>query len=357
VDVLDAREAACHARLAAWLAVQREFALSPEALPTSAREARALAAPWGVAPVAPLPRRDAAHTLALLARHGVCAVPIASPAYPERLRRLGDAPALLLVRGTAALLLVRAVAIVGARAPTELGRATARRLAFDLARAGLVIVSGLARGIDAAAHEGALAAGGATIAFQACGPERVYPAAHRALAERIAAQGAVVSELPPGTPPLPGYFPLRNRLISALAEAVIVVEARERSGSLVTARCAADQGVAVFAVPGPLDAPTSLGTNRLIQQGAGLVIEAADVLSELGIAAKPPERPEAQPGSALARALLRALRRGALARDELPAALGCAPSELAAALLELELAGRVREDRDGRLRVVRAPSL
>ena len=357
MDVLDAREAACHVRLAAWLAVQREFALRPEALPTSAREARALASPWRVAPVAPLPRRDADRTLALLARLGVCAVPIASPAYPERLRRLGDAPALLLVRGTAALLLVRGVAIVGARAPTELGRATARRLAFDLARAGLVIVSGLARGIDAAAHEGALAAGGATIAFQACGPERVYPAAHRALAERIAAQGAVVSELPPGTPPLPGYFPLRNRLISALAEAVIVVEARERSGSLVTARCAADQGVAVFAVPGPLDAPTSLGTNRLLQQGAGLVIEAADVLSELGIAAKPPERPEAQPGSALARALLRALRRGALARDELPAALGRAPSELAAALLELELAGRVREDRDGRLRVVRAPSL
>ena len=284
-------------------------------------------------------------------------MPIASAAYPERLRRLADAPPLLLVRGTPALLLVRAVAIVGARAPTESGRATARRLAFDLARAGLAIVSGLARGIDAAAHEGALEAGGATIAFQACGPERVYPTAHRALAERIAARGALVTEFPPGTPPLPAYFPLRNRLISALAEAVIVVEARERSGSLVTARCAANQGVDVWAVPGPLDAPTSLGTNRLIQQGAGLVIEAADVLSDLGIAA--PARARGARSRAR-RSLARcssALRQRALARDDLPAALGRPPGELAAALLELELAGRVREDRDGRLRVVRAPPL
>jgi DNA processing protein len=356
VDVLDAREAACHARLIAWLALQRRFALRPQALPASASGPGALAAPWTVAPVEPLARAQAERTLALLARRGVRAVPIASPAYPERLRRLTDAPPLLLVRGTPALLLVRAVAIVGARAPSEPGRATARRLAFDLARAGLAIVSGLARGIDAAAHEGALEAGGATVAFQACGPERVYPAAHRALAERVAAQGALVTEFPPGTPPLPAYFPLRNRLISALAEAVIVVEARERSGSLVTARCAANQGVDVWAVPGPLGAPTSLGTNRLIQQGAGLVIEAADVLGALGIEAKPAcSAPD--PRSALARALLRALRQRALARDDLPAALGRPPSELAAALLELELAGRVREDRDGRLRVVPAPPL
>jgi DNA processing protein len=256
-----------------------------------------------------------------------------------------------------ALLLARAVAIVGSRAPTEPGRATARRLAFDLARAGLVVVSGLAHGIDAAAHEGALAAGGATVAFQACGPERIYPAAHRRLAERIAAQGAVVTELPPGTPPLPAYFPLRNRLISALSEAVIVVEARERSGSLVTARCAADQGVDVWAVPGPLDSPTHAGTNRLIQDGAGLLIEAADVLEGLGIARPAPRRDDAAPAGPLARALLAALRGGGLARDELPAALGRPAAEVSAALLELELAGRVREDRDGRLRVLRAPPL
>lgn len=357
MDVLDAREGACHARLVAWLALQRHFAWKPQALPAGARSSAALTAPWAVAPVEPLGRAEAERTLALLARLGVAGVPIASPAYPERLRRLTDAPALLLVRGMPALLLVRGVAIVGARAPTEPGRATARRLASDLARAGLAIVSGLARGIDAAAHEGALEAGGATLAFQACGPERVYPAAHRRLAERIAAQGAVVTEFPPGTPPLPAYFPLRNRLISALAEAVIVVEARERSGSLVTARCAANQGVDVWAVPGPLDAPTSLGTNRLIQQGAGLLIEAADVLSDLDIVATPLRGASAEPGSALARKLLAALRQRALARDNLPLALGRPPSELAAALLELELAGLVQEDRDGRLRVVRAPPL
>jgi DNA processing protein len=353
VDVLDAREPACHDRLLAWLALQREFVLRPQKLPESVRAEETLARPWAAARASPLNRGEGARVLALLARAGLRAVPIASPAYPERLRRLRDAPVLLLVRGTPALLLVRAVAIVGPRAPTEYGRATARRLAFDLARAGLAIVSGLARGVDAAAHEGALEAGGATVAFQACGPERVYPSAHRALAQRIAGQGAVVTEFPPGTPPLPAYFPLRNRLISALGEAVIVVEARERSGSLVTARLAADQGVDVWAVPGPLGAPTSAGTNRLIQQGAGLVIEAGDVLGKLGIAAPAPAREAPAPGGSLARALLRALRSRALARDELPAALGATTPALAAALLELELAGRVREDRDGRLRVVR----
>jgi DNA processing protein len=351
VDVLDAREEACRERLLGWLALQREFALRPQRLPAGVRAASALASPWAAARVEPLARGEAERALASLARGGVLALPIASPAYPERLRRLSDAPPLLLVRGTPALLLARAVAIVGARAPTEAGRAIARRLAFDLARAGLVVVSGLARGIDGAAHEGALEAGGATVAFQACGPERVYPAAHRGLAGRIARQGALVTELPPGTSPLPAYFPLRNRLISALAESVVVVEARERSGSLVTARCAADQGVPVWAVPGPLDAPTSRGTNRLIQDGAGLVIEAADVLRDLGIAAAAaPRAPE--PNSGLARALLRVLRRRPLARDELAAALGHPPSALAAALLELELAGRVREDRDGRLRAL-----
>jgi DNA processing protein len=216
-----------------------------------------------------------------------------------------------------------------------------------------MVVSGLARGIDAAAHEGALEAGGATIAFQACGPERVYPAQHRALAGRIGAQGAVVTELPVGTPPRAAYFPLRNRLISALAEAVVVVEARERSGSLVTARCAADQGVEVWAVPGPLDAPTSVGPNRLIQQGAGLLLEAGDVLQALGIEAREPCAPaqDGRPQGPLARAILRALRHRPQPRDELAAALASPPAALAAALLELELAGRVREDRDGRLRV------
>jgi DNA processing protein len=357
LDVLDARERAHREPLLAWLALQQRYALAPLAVPEALRRAApaAVAAPPALA--TPLRGAAAERLLTLLARQGVIALPIASPAYPERLRRLRDAPALLLVRGTPALLLVRSVAMVGARAPTAYGLATARRLAFDLARAGLAVVSGLARGIDAAAHEGALAAGGATVAFQACGPERVYPRQHRALAERIAGQGAVLTELPVGTPPRAAYFPLRNRLISALAEAVIVVEARERSGSLVTARCAADQGVDVWAVPGPLDAPTSLGPNRLIQQGAGLLIDAADVLRALAIEAAALPRAAVRlgrPADPLAAAIVRTLRRQPQPRDALAAALSAPPGAFAAALLELELAGALREDRDGRLRVIAA---
>ena len=136
-------------------------------------------------------------------------------------------------------------------------------------------------GVDAAAHQGALEAGGLTVAFQACGPDRVYPAVHRRLADRITRAGAVVSELPPGTPPRAGHFPLRNRLISASCLVVVVVEARLRSGSLLTARHAADQGVDVYAVPGPITAPTSQGPNRLIQEGATPLLTAADILEPL----------------------------------------------------------------------------
>jgi DNA processing protein len=361
MDVLDARDGdpGVRARLLAWLAVQRAFALAPQQLPDALREAGRPEA-WPDAPgVAPLPRAEGERALATLARHAVRAVPIASFLYPERLRRLPDAPALLLVRGTPALLCVRAVAIVGARAATEYGRAIARRLAFDLARAGLAVVSGLARGIDAAAHEGALEAGGATLAFQACGPERTYPLAHRTLADRIAGQGAVLTEFPVGTPPLAAYFPLRNRLISALSEAVVVVEGREQSGSLVTARRAADQGIDVLAVPGPVGSPTSAGPNALIHDGARLVRDAADVLRELKLPV--PEAAGSSRSPRLSdprlRSILGTLRREPLSRDALAQRLHRSPAELAAPLLELELAGRVREDRDGKLRVVSRPSL
>ncbi len=216
-----------------------------------------------------------------LARIRARLLPFSSDAYPERLRRLVDAPPLLVVRGDPSVLRAPAVAIVGARAATHYGRTVARDLAATLARAGLVVVSGLAVGVDAAAHEGALEAGGLTVAFQACGPDRVYPAVHRRLADRIARAGAVVSELPPGTPPRSPHFPLRNRLISASSLAVVVVEARRRSGSLITARHAADQGVDVFAVPGPITAPTSQGPNRLIQDGAIPLLTPTDILEPL----------------------------------------------------------------------------
>jgi DNA processing protein len=245
------------------------------------------------------------------------------------------------------------VAFVGARAASVAGLVVARRLARELASAGVVIVSGLARGIDAAAHEGALEAGGRTVAVQACGPERVYPAAHRGLARRIvAAAGAVVTELPPGTPPLPVHFPLRNRLISGLSLAVVVVEARERSGSLITARHALDQGIDVFAVPGSIDAPTCRGSNRLLRDGAWPLLEAKDVLEGIGWRGAPAAPTPPAPVASSLRPVLAALRRAPASRDDLARALGRPVEALAADLLALELDGRIAEDRDGRFRAV-----
>jgi len=263
------------------------------------------------------------------------------------------------VRGDLAALGAPGVAIVGSRAASVYGLTIARGLATRFSRAGLVVISGLARGIDAAAHQAALDAGGRTLAVQACGPERVYPAAHRGLAERIVrGGGAVVTEFPPGTAPRAAHFPLRNRLISALARAVVVVEARERSGSLVTAGHAAEQDRDVFAVPGPLDSPTSAGTNRLLRDGAFALTSADDVLQKLGL---PPAAgagdfaaaaaPRA--GSIEAR-VLRALRAAPATRDELARRLGTTPGELALAVLELELTGMIAADRDGRLRSIAA---
>jgi DNA processing protein len=241
----------------------------------------------------------------------------------------------------------------------------------------VAVVSGLAVGVDASAHQGALDAGGITTAFQACGPDRVYPAIHRPLADRIARAGAVVSELPPGTPPRPPYFPLRNRLISASSLAVVVVEARRRSGSLITARHAADQGVDVFAVPGPITSPTSEGPNRLIQDGAITLLRPADILEPLsrtlslpllepggeasqrarcesgGGGAADGGSPRRGPtGSATSRSILAALRDRPMTRDELADALGLSASGLALDLIQLELDGCVAEERDGRLRAI-----
>ncbi|HEX2485541.1 MAG TPA: DNA-processing protein DprA, partial [Myxococcota bacterium] len=287
-DVLDPRDDAPEALAAlhAWLALQRRLALRPQdARAALASDADALLASCAAAD--PDPRARAA-----LARAGVVGLPWLSPRYPERLRRLTDAPPLLWVRGPLDALAAPAVAIVGARAASCYGRAVAQALGASLARVGIAVVSGLARGVDAAAHEGALEAGGVTLALQGCGPERVYPAEHERLARRIAERGALVTELAPGTPPRPVQFPLRNRLISALSRAVVVVEARERSGSLSTARHAADQGVEVLAVPGPIDAPTSRGANRLLRDGARPLLEVRDVLDAIGVRVRrAPERP------------------------------------------------------------------
>ena len=279
-------------------------------------------------------------------------LPWGARGYPPQLAELADAPPVLAVRGDPAVLCDTAVAIVGSRAASAYGLAVARRVASELAEAGLVVVSGLAFGIDAAAHDAALAAGGRTVAVQACGIDRVYPAAHRGLAERIARSGAVATEFAIGVPPQRAFFPLRNRLISGLARALIVVEARERSGSLVTARHAADQGVEVFAVPGPITEPNHVGTNRLLRDGVAPLLDASDVLTALAWPAAPRAARARLRISARARELLDALRHAPATGDDLARRLAAAPSELAPPLLELELAGAIARDRDGRWRAL-----
>jgi DNA processing protein len=353
-EILDPRDRspAVRERVELWLRVQRALALHPaEAVAALRADPDPAALAEGGRGLRSTPA-DLRRARRALAAAGARLVPHPSSAYPDGLRRLSDAAPLLAVRGRPEALAGPCVAVVGARAATAYGREMARRLAGDLARAGVVVVSGLARGIDATAHEAALAAGGLTVAFQACGPDLVYPAAHRGLADRIALRGAVVSELPPGAPPRKAHFPLRNRLISGVSRAVVVVEARARSGSLVTARHALDQGLEVLAVPGPVTAPTSEGTNALLRDGAAPALDADDVLRAAGLEPAPPTAPVAaasEPDDAVVRALLER----PCTRDELARRLALAPGALAARLLPLELDGRVAEDRDGRLRVVR----
>ncbi|MEZ4218786.1 MAG: DNA-processing protein DprA [Myxococcota bacterium] len=342
------------AELLAWLRLQAALGLRPVDAIEGLRAGHAPDTLWRLADAAGRARalrvREGGSAWRALVRHRVCAVPWSSPAYPARLRPLRDAPPLLLVQGDCAAWRRPCVAIVGARAATGYGRGVARELARALAARGVVVVSGLARGIDAAAHEGALDAEGASIAVQARGPDDVYPAAHRALALRLRERGAVVTELGPGVAPRRAFFPLRNRLISALAGAVVVVEARRRSGSLVTARHAADQGVEVLAVPGRIDAPTSEGTNELLRDGAAVALGADDVLAALGMDPEPAPGPS-RAAEAADSPLVRALRDAPATRDELAARLGARPEALALELAELEIDGRIALERDGRLHV------
>ncbi len=202
--------------------------------------------------------------------------------FPELLTQLNDPPPLIYVKGNADALHLPALAIVGSRNPTDGGVRNAFEFARHLAKCGFCIVSGLAQGIDAAAHRGALAAGGPTVAVLGNGIDTIYPASNRELAEQIINSGALVSEYPPGTPPMRAYFPQRNRLISGLCLGTLVVEAARRSGSLITARLASEQGREVFALPGSIHNPLARGCHRLIRDGAKLVELADDIISELG---------------------------------------------------------------------------
>lgn len=212
------------------------------------------------------------------------------PRYPPLLKQIADPPGVLFLRGELRATDEVAIAIVGTRHPSLYGLRQAERLAASLARAGVTVVSGLARGIDAAAHQGALGAGGRTLAVLASGVLHIYPPEHRSLAEQILAQGALLSEAPPEAEPLAGAFPQRNRLISGLSLGVVVVEAPSRSGALITARHAMEQGREVFAVPGRVDEPTSHGCHGLIRDGAKLVESAEDILEELGPLIRPTVR-------------------------------------------------------------------
>ncbi|HVO44095.1 MAG TPA: DNA-processing protein DprA, partial [Aggregatilineales bacterium] len=214
-------------------------------------------------------------------RLGLHIVPIDDPDYPLLLRSLYDAPPVLYIKGSLTEGDGRAIAVVGTRRATSYGKTITAELVTGLAQRGLTVISGLARGIDAVAHQAALAAGGRTIAVLANGLDQVYPPEHHALAEAIAAQGALISELPIGSPPERGHFVPRNRIISGLALGVLVVEASETSGALKTADLALDQGREVFAVPGNASSPTSRGTNALIRSGAKMVLDVDDILGEI----------------------------------------------------------------------------
>ncbi len=217
-----------------------------------------------------------------LAQPGCHVVTLADTDYPPLLREIADAPPLLFVRGVRSVLLLPQIALVGSRNPTATGCENAQHFAQSLAHAGMAITSGLALGIDACAHRGALDAHGVTIAVAATGLDRVYPSRHRELAHEIAVSGALVSEFPLGSPPRRDHFPRRNRIISGMSTGVVVVEAALRSGSLITARLAGEQGREVFAIPGSIHSPLARGCHALIRQGAKLVETARDILEELG---------------------------------------------------------------------------
>jgi DNA processing protein len=282
---------------------------------------------------------DARAFEASLCARGVRFVARSSPEFPPLLRAIHDPPVGLFVRGAAPLALLGqpAVAVVGARACSAYGSTVARSLSREVAAAGLVVVSGMARGVDGEAHRGALDAGGATIAVLGCGVDRDYPAAHAELARRIVAGGGLVAaEYAPGVEPAPWRFPARNRIIAGLAAATIVVEARERSGALITADLALEEGRDVFAVPGEITSALSAGSNALLRLGATPLTSGADVLEAFGLDAAP----AADVPGGLAADVLAALADGPRSADELVRRLGQPAEAIAAALVELELAGR-----------------
>lgn len=273
-------------------------------------------------------------------RTGSSIVHAGSPRFPPILDDIPDPPALLFCRGDLGLFSsIPSVAIIGSRRASQYGLRAARTLASGIAARGVGIVSGMARGIDGEAHRGCLEAGGVTLAVLGCGIDVVYPREHAGLAEEIAANGALVTEYPPGTQPEAFNFPRRNRLISGFSRALVVVEAGDRSGTMITVDAALEQGRDVFAVPGEITRTGSRGTNRLLREGAMVATCPGDILESLGIADEPspglgPQAPGRDP-------VTDALMRGPAHFDELSESTGLKAPELQALLLSLEMAGRV----------------
>jgi DNA processing protein len=283
---------------------------------------------------------------------------VPDPAYPPLLRQIPDPPFALFVRGDVTLLSEPQLAMVGSRNPSVEGRRNAEEFAEYLARCGLVITSGMALGIDAACHKGALK-GGKTVAVWGTGLDKAYPPRNRDLAAEIAEKGAVVSEFPPGTPPLPMHFPRRNRIISGLAVGTLVVEAAKQSGSLITARTASEQGREVFAIPGSIHNPMARGCHRLLRDGAKLVESAGDILEELapllGLTALPTvpagigaAAAETAPEDPEYKLLLNSLDFAPTSVDSLVERTGLTPDVVSSMLLMLELQGHVEASPGGR---------
>ncbi len=288
---------------------------------------------------------DLDHILHRLEQLGVQVLTWESPDYPRNLLSIAQPPPVLYVRGTLTPADEWAVAMVGTRQASAYGREVARDLAQSLAASGVTVVSGLARGIDIAAHRAALDAGGRTIAVFGSGLDQIYPPEHRAFAEAIAKSGALVSDYALGTQPESGNFPPRNRIISGLSKGVVVVEAGEGSGALITADYAAEQGRDVFAVPGSILQRSSRGTNKLIQQGAKPVLEAADILEELNLAlvVAHTEARAALPANETEQRLLACLSAEPVHVDDLGAQMGLPISQITSTLALMELKGMVRQ--------------
>ena len=337
-----------HALLAVFDTPGAILRAGPQALGAHVTPAQARAI---CAPVTPALAALIDATLAWLAAPDHHLVTCHDSRYPPALAEIPDPPLLLYVSGRVELLVQPLVAVVGSRNASVQGRVDAESFAAALSGAGLCVVSGLALGIDTAAHEGALRGAGSTIAVVGTGLYRVYPARNRALAHRIAAQGCIVSEYPLGMPPLAANFPRRNRIISGLAAGVLVIEAAAQSGSLITAQLAAEQGREVFALPGSIHSALTKGCHRLIREGAQLVETVDDVLMAMRVSplAGLPQVDAAAPASEDDVILLDALGHEPVALDELLPRLALDPGALGARLLELELAGFVTRLPGGRV--------